>query len=280
MEFCDLHTHSVYSDGTCTPAQIVDAAVSLGLKAVALTDHDSVDGLPDFLAAARGKPIEAVPGAEFAVVYGQTELHLLGLYIPQTAFSQIGALTKQVHRCREQCVHDLVDSLNRAGFSLNFEAMKAAAQGQVTRAHVALEIENQGLMDSQTAFRTLLKPGAGHYTSPQRLSFAEVLDLLLQVGAVPVLAHPFLNMSVAQLEDFLPKAKRQGLVGMECLYSAYDEKTTEAAFAMAKQFDLLPSGGSDFHGHIRQDAPLGNADHPIPYAFAQALHNQKTLSHH
>ena len=278
MEFCDLHTHSVYSDGTCTPAQIVDAAVSLGLKAVALTDHDSVDGLPDFLAAARGKPIEAIPGAEFAVVYGQTELHLLGLYIPQTAFSQIGALTKQVHQRREQCVHDLVDSLNRAGFSLNFEAMKAAAQGQVTRAHVALEIENQGLMDSQTAFRTLLKPGAGHYTSPQRLPFAEVLDLLLQVGAVPVLAHPFLNMSVAQLEDFLPKAKRQGLVGMECLYSGYDEKTTEAAFAMAKQFDLLPSGGSDFHGHIRQDAPLGNADHPIPYAFAQALHNQKTLS--
>ena len=278
MAFCDLHTHSVFSDGTCTPAQIIDSAVSLGLKAVALTDHDSVDGLPDFLSAASGKPIEAIAGAEFAVMQEDTELHLLGLFIPTAAFSQISQLMMLVQQRREQCVYDLVASLNRAGFSLSFDRMKAGAQGQVTRAHVALAIEQQGLMDSETAFRTLLKPGAGHYISPQRLPFSEVLSLLLDVGAVPVLAHPFLNMTAGQLADFLPKAKGQGLVGMECIYSGYDEKTTETAFAMTRQFDLLPSGGSDFHGHIRQDAPLGNGRRPIPYDFAQNLLNTKALS--
>lgn len=271
-KFCDLHTHSVFSDGFCTPTQIVEDSVRMGLAAVALTDHDSIDGLPEFLSAAAGKPIEAVAGAEFAVTWEDTELHLLGLFIPQSAFSSIGALMKQVHRRREECVFNLVESLNRAGFHLDFQELKEHAQGQVTRAHVAAAIEKSGLMDAGTAFRTLLKPGAGHYTSPKRLPFAQVLDMLCDVGAVPVLAHPFLNMTPPQLAQFLPLAKKQGLVGIECIYSGYDAQTTSDAFALADACGLLPSGGSDFHGAIRPEAPLGNGKFPIPYDFCQALH--------
>ena len=270
-QFCDLHTHSVFSDGTCTPAEIIEAAVAQGLKAVALTDHDSVDGLPDFLAAAEGKPIEAVAGAEFAVIHEGTELHLLALYIPATGFAPIARLMEQVHARREQCVHDLVDSLNRSGFQLDFERIKAEASGQVTRAHVALAIENTGRMTSEEAFLTLMRPGNGHYTSPERLPFLQVLELILQVGAVPVLAHPFINMTREQLENFLPWAKEKGLIGLECIYSGFDAETSALAFEMAQRFDLLPSGGSDFHGHIRKEAPLGNGERPIPYAFAQKL---------
>ena len=270
-QFCDLHTHSVFSDGTCTPAEIIDEAVALGLKAVALTDHDSVDGLPDFLAAAEGKPIEAVAGAEFAVVYDGIELHLLALYIPVAGFAPIARLMEQVHARREQCVHDLVDSLNRAGFQLDFNKIKAEASGQVTRAHVALAIEATGRMTSEEAFLTLMRPGKGHYVSPQRLPFDEVLELILQVGAVPILAHPFLNMTQPQLEEFLPRAKEKGLAGLESLYSGFDAETTALAFQMAERFGLLPSGGSDFHGHIRKEAPLGNGQRPVPYAFAQNL---------
>ena len=269
-QFCDLHTHSVFSDGTCTPAEIIDEAVALGLKAVALTDHDSVDGLPDFLAAAKGKPIEPVAGAEFAVVHDDTELHLLALFIPETAFTPIAQLMGQVHARREQCVHDLVDSLNRAGVQLDFDQIKAEAKGQVTRAHVALAIEQTGRMTSEEAFLTLMRPGEGHYTSPKRLPILQVLELILQVGAVPVLAHPFLNMSREQLEDFLPWAKEKGLAGLECIYSGFDAETSALAFEMAQRFCLLPSGGSDFHGHIRKEAPLGNIS-PIPYDFAQNL---------
>ena len=275
-KYCDLHTHSVFSDGFCTPTQIVEDAVRMGLAAVALTDHDSIDGLPEFLSAAADKPIQAIAGAEFAVTWEGTELHLLGLFIPRSAFSPIGQLMEQVHQRREECVFALVESLNRTGFQLDSNELKQHAQGQVTRAHVAAAIEKSGLMDAGTAFRTLLKPGAGHYTSPQRLPFLEVLGMLCDIGAVPVLAHPFLNMTHTQLEQFLPFAKARGLVGMECIYSGYDTQTTADAFALAKQCELLPSGGSDFHGSIRPEAPLGNGNHPIPYGFCQAL--QATLS--
>lgn len=271
MEYCDLHTHSVFSDGTDTPAQILDHAVAMGLKAVALTDHDSVDGLPDFLSAAEGLPVEAVPGAEFAVVYEGTELHLLGLYIPETAFSEIAQLMHLVQKRREDRVHSLVDSLNRAGYVLDFVQLKQSASGQLTRAHVALAIEEKGYMRAEDAFRTLLKPGNGHYQSPERLGFLQVLELIRDCGAVPVLAHPFLNMSAEQLAVFLPQAKRLGLVGMECIYSGFDENMTAAAFAMAEEFGLLPSGGSDYHGGIRQEAKLGNGEQKIPYAFAKTL---------
>ena len=269
--FCDLHTHSVFSDGMCTPEQIIDEAMKRGLAAVALTDHDSIDGLPDFLVAAKGKPVEAIPGAEFAVTQNGTELHLLGLYIPEAAFETVGQLMQQVHRRREECVFRLVESLNRSGFQLDFDKMKKDAKGQVTRAHVAAEIQAQGIMDAQQAFSTLLKPGAGHYTSPERLPFGQVLEMLVEIGAVPVLAHPFLNMTAHQLEAFLPEAKKAGLVGMECIYSAYDRKTMETSFALAQSCGLLPSGGSDYHGSIRAEAVLGNGDFPVPYAYAEAL---------
>lgn len=272
-KFCDLHTHSVFSDGFCTPTQIVEEAVRMGLAAVALTDHDSIDGLPEFLSAAADKPIEAVAGAEFAVTWEGTELHLLGLFIPRSAFSSVGQLMAEVHRRREERVFALVESLNQTGFHLDFNKLKQQAKGQVTRAHVAAAIEESGLMDAGTAFRTLLKPGAGHYISPQRLPFLQVLDMLRDVGAVPVLAHPFLNMTAGQLKQFLPMAKKQGLIGMECIYSGYDKQTTADAFALAKSCALLPSGGSDFHGSIRPEAPLGNGEHPIPYDFCQTLHS-------
>ena len=267
--FCDLHTHSVFSDGFNTPAQIIDDAIQTGLSAVALTDHDSVDGLPDFLQAATGKPVEAIAGAEFAVTYEGTELHLLGLFIPEAAFSPIAELMQQVHQRREQCVYDLVQTLNQAGYSLDFSVLKENAEGQVTRAHVAAAIEAKGYMRATTAFQTLLKPGAGYYTSPQRLPFLQVLDMLRSLNAVPVLAHPFLNMSAQQLAAFLPLAKKKGLVGMECLYSAYDDKTTRLAFQLADAIGLLPSGGSDFHGAIRPEASLGGQQ--VPYRYAQAL---------
>jgi len=271
MEYCDLHTHSVFSDGTDTPTQIVNSAVAFGLKAVALTDHDSVDGLPEFLAAAQEKPIEAVPGGEFAVVYEGTELHLLGLYIPTTAFAEFAGLMRQVQKRREDCVHSLVDSLNRAGYTLNFGELKHGAKGQLTRAHVALAMEEKGYMSAERAFQTLLKPGNGHYESPKRLGFLQVLELIRDCGAVPVLAHPFLNMSADQLKVFLPQAKKWGLLGMECIYSGYNAETTKIAYAMAESCGLLPSGGSDYHGDIRPEAKLGNGDQRIPYTYAEAL---------
>ena len=121
MMTCDLHTHSVFSDGTYTPAEIIDAAVGLGLSAVALCDHNTVDGLPGFLAAAEGKNIEAICGAEFSVDYSGTELHLLGLFIPQDRFSQISRLMEEATERKRKSNLDLIDALNRAGYPVSFE---------------------------------------------------------------------------------------------------------------------------------------------------------------
>ena len=275
---CDLHTHSVFSDGTDTPAQIIAEAVRLGLSAVALCDHNTVDGLPDFLAAARDKPLDAIPGAEFSVDLEGTELHLLGLFLPQGAFSQISDLMRQVNDRKEQSNIDLVDALNRAGFSLCYDTIKAATPaGKVNRAHIAAALTKAGYTATiSDAFRTLLSPAAGYYREPQRLTVWQMLEFLTAIGAVPVLAHPFLNLTKERLAAFLPRAKQAGLAGMECQYSLYDAATTKTSLDLAAEFGLLPSGGSDYHGSNKPDIRLGcgKGNLSVPGQWAQALRPQ------
>ena len=122
--FCDLHTHSVFSDGTCTPEEILREAAGLGLAAVALCDHNTADGLPDFLSAAAGQAVEAVAGAEFSVDLEGTELHLLALYLPERAFPQVSELMLAVNRRKEESNIALVESLNRAGYRIDYGAIK------------------------------------------------------------------------------------------------------------------------------------------------------------
>jgi len=275
VKTCDLHTHSIFSDGTYTPTEIVDAAIRLGLSAVALCDHNTVDGLPEFLSAAAGKNIEASTGAEFSVDYNGTELHLLGLFIPQGQFSRISQLMEESTERKRKSNLDLVNALNRAGYQIDFEAIQnATPTGKFNRAHIAHALTQKGYTKSiKEAFDTLLSPSAGYYKEPQRLSFWEMLDFLTAMEAVPVLAHPFLNLSERELEILLPAAKEKGLAGMECYYSLYDEATTQKAFELANKFGLKYSGGSDFHGETKPDIKLGfgKDNLHIPYALATAI---------
>ena len=124
MKICDLHTHSIFSDGTYTPAEIIDSAIDIGLSAVALCDHNTINGLPDFLKAAEGKRIEAVAGSEFSVDLDGKELHLLGLFISPEYFSQISDVTSEYHRLKEQSNIELIDSLVKTGINLNYEVIK------------------------------------------------------------------------------------------------------------------------------------------------------------
>jgi len=272
MKLCDLHTHSNFSDGSDTPAQIIRCAVDMGLSAVALCDHNTVYGLPDFMKAARGLPMEAIAGAEFSVDYNGKELHLLGLFIPEKAWEQLSAIMEDVLRRKEESNLALVESLGKAGYPLDYAAIKATtARGLVNRAHIAEELTRLGYTASiKEAFRTLLDAKAGHYKEPRRISVWEMLDTLKQLHAAPVLAHPFLNLNTEALVSFLPEAKKQGLLGIECYYSDYSRETTAEALALADSLQLLPSGGSDFHGkkkpHIHLGTGTGNLQ--IPYEWA------------
>lgn len=272
---CDLHIHSVFSDGSYTPTELIDTSVRLGLRAVALCDHNTVDGLPEFLSAAEGKDIEAIPATEFSADYDGTELHILGLYIPREYYSQITALLADALVRKEQSNIELIESLHKAGYPLDYAAIKAKTpKGKINRAHIAAEMTRLGYTASvNDALHTLLSPGAGHYTVPKRLSVWDTLDFIRSINAVPVLAHPYLNLSRDELLAFLPKATQKGLVGMECYYSLYDEKTTADALALAEQFGLLPSGGSDFHGTIKPNIHLGTGkgNLSIPYEWVESL---------
>ncbi len=259
MKICDLHTHSVFSDGTYTPPEIIDEALKLGLSAVALTDHNTADGLPEFIGYAKDKEIEAVAGAEFSVDYNGKELHLLGLFIPEDSFSRVTELMKAVNDRKEQSNIDLVNALSEAGIYLDYnEIKKATPNGKVNRAHIAAVLTEKGYTESiKQAFKELLSPSVGYYKEPQRPTVWEMIDFVLEIGAIPILAHPFLNLSRNELEAFLPLAKERGLVGMECHYSTYTSEEAEVSVALAQRFGLKVSGGSDFHGANKPDIKLG-----------------------
>lgn len=266
---CDLHTHSIFSDGTYTPAEIIEEAIHTGLSAVALTDHNSVDGLPEFVTAAVNKQIDIVLGSEFSVDYNGTELHMLGLFIKPEYFPQVSGLMNDVMHRKEQSNIDLIESLSRAGIHLDYNEIKSSTpNGKINRAHIATAMVQKGIVASVSeAFETHLSKSAGHYVEPKRLTVWEILEFIRSIGAVSVLAHPFLNLEEKELMSFLPQAKEKGLVGMECYYSLYDKYVTETSLKIADSLGLLISGGSDFHGSRKPDINLGTGkgNLEIPY---------------
>ncbi len=281
MKLCDLHTHSNYSDGTFTPAELVDAALTLELSAVALTDHNSVDGLPEFLKAAQGKAIEAIPGTEFSVSYNGVELHLVALFIREAYFAEISAMMADGKKRKEESNTELVQALNRAGYMIDYEKIKASSpSGNINRAHIAAALTELGYVESrEEAFKTLLSPKTGFYKPPKRLDFFDMVRYVRSIGAVPVLAHPFLKLSEEDLTVLLPLAKEAGLVGIECQYSLHDEEQTKIALRLADRFGLKYSGGSDFHGGNKPDIALGvgKGDLKVPYDWAEVLRTEAIL---
>ena len=258
-EICDLHIHSAFSDGTMTPAQLIDLAQQLQVSAVALCDHNTVAGLPEFLDAARDSGVWAVPGIEFSTDYEGTELHMLALYIKPEDYETVTAKAEKYLIDKEQSNIDLVENLSRAGYAIDYAAIKAStADGFVNRAIIAAALMEKGYVDSiQTAFKTLLKPSHGYYNPPKRPDAYETIRFIKSIGAAAVLAHPFLNLDEASLRVFLPAAKAAGLDGMEVLYSKFDAETTALAGSLAEEFSLLKSGGSDFHGTNKPDIAVG-----------------------
>lgn len=272
---CDLHTHSHYSDGTCAPAEILLEAEKLGLSAVALTDHNTLEGLPEFLAAARGSSVRAIPGVEISTGYGETELHIVGLFLPPERFGEVTEFLSIINRRKEESNAALVQRLNAAGYALNYNTIRSAhPRGTINRAVIAAALVEQGYVQSvREAFQTLLSKKQGYFIPPERIPAFEAIGFLQSVGAVSVLAHPFLNLTEAALRRFLPEAKKRGLAAMETHYAKFTPEQTATARSLAREFDLLESGGSDFHGDVKPEIFLGTGrgDLRIPAEFAASL---------
>ena len=273
-KYCDLHTHSSFSDGTDSPSGLLEKAAALGLSAVALTDHNTVAGLPEFLEAADGKDILAVPGVEISTGYNGRELHIVGLFLNPNHLREITEFLSVINRRKEESNRQLIDNLNRAGYILGYDEITAKHQGNINRAVIAAELLEKGyIAEIKEAFQGLLSPKNGYYQPPERIPTQEAIGFLHSIGAVPVLAHPFLNLQIEELTEFIRIAKPLGLAAMETRYSAYSAEITRIASGIAKEYKLLESGGSDYHGKNKPDISLGigSGDLAVPYSFAYNL---------
>lgn len=272
---CDLHTHSNCSDGTLTPAELIALAEEQNVSAVALCDHNTVDGLSDFRKAARNSNVTAINGIEISTEYNGTELHILGLFLPEDMFEEISNMMSRIKIFKEVSNKNLVENLRNDGYLIDYEEIKSKNNGAyINRAHIAAELIEKGYFsDRKDAFDTVLSPDGGYYVPPERFKALETIRYLASIGAVPVWAHPFLDMTAEEIDAFLPIAKAHGLVGMETRYSLYDEETQKTAEMLAEKHGIKQSGGSDFHGSNKPDISLGTGkgNLEVPFEFYENL---------
>ena len=256
----DLHTHSHCSDGSLSPVQLLRAAEKASVTAVALTDHNTVAGLPEFMAAAG--TLEAVPGVEFSADYQGKELHILALFLPRESWAAVDTRLAQLHRDKEASNRNLVAALCAGGYAITYEEVLAiAGGGWINRAHVAQVLTRKGYTGSvREAFRTLLRRHGGFYVQPKLPDALETIAFIKKQGALAVLAHPLLSLEEMQLQEFLPLAKAAGLDAMETMYPLFDAAATQMLKKLAKEFCLLESGGSDFHGDAKPDIRIGTGN--------------------
>lgn len=277
-KYCDLHTHSYFSDGTDSPEVILDEAVEAGLSAVALTDHNTVAGLPEFLESAKGKDILAIPGVEISTGYNGKELHIIGLFLEPEYYGEMTVFLSVINQRKIESNKQLIRNLKDAGYALDYGEITEKHQGNVNRAVIAAALLEKGyISEIKEAFKGLLSAKNGLYTPPERISSFVAIEFLKSIGAVPVLAHPFLNLQENELAVFLPQAKQSGLLAMEAHYSTYSPETTAAAVRIAQSFDILQSGGSDYHGANKPDIRIGigKGSLAVPGSFASQLYDSK-----
>ncbi len=247
----DLHCHSTFSDGLKTPEELVEIAVGKGLTALALTDHDTMAGCESFLAAGAGKPIELIPGAELSLECATGTLHMLGYWMDPTN-APLNEAMDWVRNARDARNRAIVRKLQELGYAITWEDVlaKVKEDGVMGRPHIAQAlIEKGGAKDWNDAFDRLLGDGKPAYVDRARLTSEKAIALVRAAGGVAVLAHPVtLNLKAEELDAFIGSLAAQGLSGMECYYSEHSAEQSAEYLAIAKKYDLVPTGGSDFHG--------------------------------
>ncbi len=277
QKFCDLHTHSVFSDGTDTPFEIVKKAKDMGLSAVALTDHNTCKGLGELEQASKELSLEVVGGVEFSADYIDREVHIVALFIREENYALIEEFLSLLTKRKIESNIKLIEGLKSIGMDIDLETLvKNAPSGKINRANIASEMVKLGYVKSvKEAFDTVLSKTYGFYIEPKRPTAEETVKFIREIGAVPILAHPLLNFSNEELKTALKILKKAGLVAVETQYSTFSKEECEELSALAKEMGLLESGGSDYHGGNKPDIALGKGkgNLKIPYEFLEKIKN-------
>ncbi len=278
MELCDLHTHSTFSDGTCSPKELISLAKCAGLKAVALTDHNTIDGIDMFLEESKNQGIEGIAGVEFSSEYNKKSIHVLGLLFDKKHYSKINDFLKIPQERKRKSNDLLAKRLVENGYEIDYEAIKKNSVGQINRVQFAKELIRLGVVSSvEEACKTILSEDGDIYIPPKRFSPFEVIDFIKSIGAISVLAHPLLDLTKDELVEFIKIAKKHGLDAIEVKYSKYDIEEEAFSKKVAINFGLLSSGGSDFHGTNKPDIEIGvgKGNLQIPYEFIEKIKDKK-----
>ena len=260
MKLIDLHVHSSVSDGTLTPREVTALALSTGLSAYALTDHDSVGGLKEAMQAAEGSPLLVVPGTELSSIYEGTEIHILGLFLDPEAAELTNAL-KELREARARRNEEMISRFQKDGFKLSLSDLyDQNANPVVTRAHFARALLEKGYVSSiDQAFRLYLDQGKKYFLPKETISPQESIRLILSAGGFPALAHPIqYKLGWKKTEDMMRNLKEMGLMGAEVYYSSHTSYDSSILREICRRYDLLPTGGSDFHGSNKPDIRLGS----------------------
>jgi len=262
----DLHTHSNYSDGVLTPQELIYLAQKRGVRILALTDHDITDGLPEAFHAAKAYPeFTLIPGVEMSTDVPGNEVHILGYFID----SEDEEFQAELARMRQSRLHrgcQMVEKLGELGMPLSWaRVQEIAGVGAVGRPHIAQAMMEKGYVSSiNQAFNLYLSRNGPAYVEREKKRPEEVVELLRGVGGLCALAHP---RELGELEKLLANLKRAGLIGMEVYYQDYSPVDIERLLALARKFDLLPLGGSDYHGlggpQQREPGDIPLPDEPV-----------------
>ncbi len=255
----DLHSHSTASDGSERPSSLVEKAAELGLSTLALTDHDTLEGIEEARKAADHLDVELIAGAELSLDH-VGGMHLVVLWLepgPGPLQDRLSSLQNGRTLRNAQIVHLLAD----LGMPLTIdEIADESGSGSVGRPHIAAVMMRKGYVQSiAEAFELWLAAGRPAYASRPRLSPEEAISLALESGGVPVLAHPHtlgINRA-AEMADLLTRLRAAGLVGLEALCAGYRRHERDGYTELARRFGLVPSGGSDYHGRYKPDLELG-----------------------
>lgn len=268
MEYIDLHTHSHFSDGSMSPTELVRLAKDNGLKAIALTDHDTFDGVDEALAAGEKFGVEVIPGIEFSVV-SEGETHILGYGIDITE-ANIRAAVDKAKELRLINNQRTADALQKLGFDITVDdAKRLSPVGNIGRAHFAKVMELKGYVSSvKEAFDLYLQKGRPAFNSLRLMEAKEAIELIHGAGGKAFLAHLHLTKKKGEeLEEYVKELKGYGLDGLEGYYTDYDLAMQVEYQLLADKQGLIISGGTDFHGsnkpHIKIGVGYGNLK--IPY---------------
>ncbi len=259
MSRIDLHLHTTHSDGSFSTGEVMAFAKQAGLKALAITDHDIIDGIPEATAIGKELEIEVIPGVEISSRLGESELHILGYFLNWTdplLAQRLSTLRDSRHLRNPK----IVQRLNELGIPITYEEVRALAGTEsVGRPHIArLLMEKKFVTSAKEAFDRYLANGRPAFVDRELPEPAEAVRWIREAGGVPVLAHPtWVRTSADGLRVLVRELKAAGLGGIEVHYSTHTPSQTTEYLDLAKQCDLLVTGGSDFHGVTKPDIEVG-----------------------